>query len=267
MDNLSPSMEMFNLMFNNCQYKIVEARAVTVSDIWPNFFNFYPNNRIYLIDDGEATVFLKQKKLHLTPGHLYFIPAFSAVGCECKTYLTHHFLHFEPSSNFNNILEFCDLDYVVEESPADKILFDNIVEHFKDPSFSTKLSVEGSFKFLLAKFFLDSKLKNPAILRFSDVLTYIDEHLHEPISVSDLAKIINLDTTYFSNLFTKTFGIPPLQYMIQKRINRSINMLVQEQYTIREIAYAVGFNNELYFSRLFKEKVGCSPLHYRKKLL
>ena len=55
--------------------------------------------------------------------------------------------------------------------------------------------------------------------------------------------------------------------MIQKRINRSINMLVQEQYTIREIAYAVGFNNELYFSRLFKEKVGCSPLHYRKKLL
>ena len=101
--------------------------------------------------------------------------------------------------------------------------------------------------------------------RFEAVLEYIQEYLDTPITISQLANRANLNPTYFSNLFSKLIGTPPLQYINKRRIEKAQELLLGTDETLYQIAQQVGFSDEYYFSRLFKKIVGISPDHYRKQ--
>ena len=78
---------------------------------------------------------------------------------------------------------------------------------------------------------------------------------------------MNISSMYFSNYFKMTFNISPKQYIINKRLMESQRLLLENQLSIKEIAYAVGFENENYFSEFFSSKVGISALKFRKREL
>ena len=99
------------------------------------------------------------------------------------------------------------------------------------------------------------------------MLQYIDANYNTHISNADLGKIMFLSPTYFSNLFTKQFGITPQQYILQKRINSAAIMLFESNKNIREIAFDCGFESETYFNRQFHKYMGISPGKYRKLAL
>lgn len=73
-----------------------------------------------------------------------------------------------------------------------------------------------------------------------------------------------LNETYFSNVFTKQFGISPKQYILQKRIGSAARMLVETDKTVKEIAFEFGYDNEMYFNRIFHKITGSAPGKYRK---
>jgi len=126
---------------------------------------------------------------------------------------------------------------------------------------------QGYFKIILAEFFKESKFKNNNIVKFLDVLNYIDYNIEKEISICELAGIMHFDATYFSNLFSQTFDIPPKQYILQKKISKAQALLLDESIPISTIAVKCGFADQMYFSRIFKKKVGLSPLAYRKSIL
>ena len=99
------------------------------------------------------------------------------------------------------------------------------------------------------------------------MLKYIDEHYRENIPLSKLASIMSISSMYFSNLFKSTFNISPKQYILNKRLMESQRLLLESELSIKEIAYAVGFENENYFSEFFSSKVGISALKFRKREL
>ena len=59
--------------------------------------------------------------------------------------------------------------------------------------------------------------------------------------------------------------MPPMQYILSIRIANAQNLLETTAYTVSEIAAIVGYDNPLYFSRLFKKQLGMSPTEYRKR--
>ena len=99
---------------------------------------------------------------------------------------------------------------------------------------------------------------------FIPVLEYIDRHLNTNISNLDLCNIMCLNETYFSNVFTKQFGISPKQYILQKRIGSAARMLMETDKTVKEIAFEFGYDNEMYFNRIFHKITGSAPGKYRK---
>jgi AraC-like DNA-binding protein len=70
---------------------------------------------------------------------------------------------------------------------------------------------------------------------------------------------------YFSSLFKKVFGLPPVQYLIQLRIDHAKRLLLDEERSISEIAELCGFCNINYFDKMFKEKSGFTPKDFRKR--
>ena len=76
-----------------------------------------------------------------------------------------------------------------------------------------------------------------------------------------------MSTSWFIRNFKQYTGSSPMQYILSIRIYNAEVLLKNEQYNITEISNIVGYDNPLYFSRIFKKVKGLSPSEYRKNIL
>jgi AraC-like DNA-binding protein len=88
-------------------------------------------------------------------------------------------------------------------------------------------------------------------------------HFHEPLSITDIARTMNISDRYLYNLFVKEEGLSPKQHLNGLRVARAVKMLKWTDATISEIAVSVGVPDVLTFSRFFKNIVGVSPSAFR----
>jgi len=97
--------------------------------------------------------------------------------------------------------------------------------------------------------------------------TFIHEHQTEEISLSQVAKAVNMSSYYFCKMFKKVTGINFTDYVARVRIEKSKNLLLNPNLRISEIAFEVGFQSLTHFNRVFKKILGQSPTEYRAQLL
>ncbi|WP_368263473.1 AraC family transcriptional regulator, partial [Clostridium disporicum] len=95
------------------------------------------------------------------------------------------------------------------------------------------------------------------------IKNYIDSHYSENITLDFLSNLTYVNKFHLVHLFTKEMGISPINYLINKRIDESKNLLITTNYSIRDISSIVGFSNSSYFSQMFKKIAGISPKDFR----
>lgn len=94
---------------------------------------------------------------------------------------------------------------------------------------------------------------------------YFNENYNKEISIEDYAASRNMSTSWFIRNFKQYNKMTPMNYILSIRISNAQNLLETTPYNITEIASIVGYDNPLYFSRLFRKQVGVSPSEYRKE--
>ena len=97
------------------------------------------------------------------------------------------------------------------------------------------------------------------------VLTYIQKHHSESVTIEQLAKIAHMSSSYFMSCFKQNFGLGAIEYLNQVRIRSACDLLRNTDRNISDIAFDTGFHNLSNFNRQFRTKVGCSPQTYRKE--
>ena len=109
--------------------------------------------------------------------------------------------------------------------------------------------------------------KNEYLDREMDrAVTYFNENYNQDINIDAYAGSRGMSVSWFIRSFRKYTGQTPMQFILSIRINNAQILLETTQYSINEIASIVGYDNQLYFSRLFQKQKGCSPSEYRKKI-
>ena len=109
--------------------------------------------------------------------------------------------------------------------------------------------------------------KNEYLDREMDrAVTYFNENYNRDINIDAYAGSRGMSVSWFIRSFRKYTGQTPMQFILSLRINNAQILLETTQYSINEIASIVGYDNQLYFSRLFRKQKGCSPSEYRKKI-
>ena len=99
-------------------------------------------------------------------------------------------------------------------------------------------------------------------------IEYIRENfLKSKISVPLLAEKCGISEAYLKKLFVKKFGMSPIKYIIQLKINHACDLLRSGQYTVSNVSELCGYDNVYFFSRQFKEYVGTSPTVFAEKYI
>jgi AraC family transcriptional regulator len=99
--------------------------------------------------------------------------------------------------------------------------------------------------------------------RMKRVTDFIHAHIEKEITLNDLAQDIRLSPSYFCNLFRKTSGKTPHQFVLHCRIQHAKALLAKPSHSILDIALASGFRTHQHFSRIFRRHVGVTPSAYR----
>jgi AraC-like DNA-binding protein len=99
----------------------------------------------------------------------------------------------------------------------------------------------------------------------SAVISYMAAHFNKPLNIGQLTKVANLSRSVLFRKFQREFGISPVRWLNNYRIDRAKEYLLRSDMTIAEVAAATGFADPLYFSRQFTREAGVSPRKYRQE--
>ena len=167
-------------------------------------------------------------------------------------------------------------EQIINEYPIkDKVIFDGVgfedefhemLQNLKDEyTPQTELFNQTAIWFLRMVIRLSDNLnsqKNSS--EINRLKEYISLHLDRIDSNDELAKVIFRSKDYCIKNFRKAFGVTPYEYQISKKITTAKNLLRNTYLSIGEIALRLGYDDQHYFSHLFKKRYGVSPSEYRQ---
>lgn len=256
------------LMFGSFSVGVAERRDIDEEWgrlKWDNRHFQINYHRLYYPTSGRAALRLIDRQITLEAGRVYFIPAYSILGSDIVGSMNKYFIHFQVDSPVLDMYKYISDRFSVPAGDNTEFLFDTVVDNYTDSSLSAYLKVQGALDIIMSDFVGELATDRSGISKFGGVISYINDHFTEDIPLSMLADMMNLSKMYFANSFKRTFNISPRQYILNKRLTESQKLLIETKMSVKEIAYAVGFDNENYFSEYFTRKVGVSALRFRNR--
>ena len=105
--------------------------------------------------------------------------------------------------------------------------------------------------------------KEPAFA-VEDILWYMEEHLDEPLTITELSRRACLSATTFKENFRRLYGLPVHTWLRQQRMKRAADLLRESSLSVLGVAQSVGYNSASQFTASFRRQYGMTPAQYRK---
>lgn len=192
--------------------------------------------------------------------HLYFSAEQFALGCvtlldrEPREMQLREHTFLEDPQQAQRFRQLLALNW---DEPAERLLTSSIAHELIS---HTLLSQVGARQSLRLKGGLATHQRR-------QLMAYIDSQLAEPISLGQLAGLCALSEYHFARMFRASFGLPPHQYVLARRLDRARQMLRGTMLPLGEIALACGFASASHFTNRFRQVLGGTPGEYRQAFL
>ncbi|QPC48137.1 helix-turn-helix domain-containing protein [Mangrovibacillus cuniculi] len=128
------------------------------------------------------------------------------------------------------------------------------------------LSETPSYEHLSSIYQLIDQLHNSKNISFGqEVDNYLQENINTKLTTSDLSNYLNLPSSTLYKKFINEFGVSPSVYVKQYKMNAATSLIRDSDASVKSIAKQLGFDDEFYFSRVFKNTYGVSPTLYKEQ--
>lgn len=147
----------------------------------------------------------------------------------------------------------------------------SIVEDLRSPATADRMFAQETAMLILHRLLLrHSSLTNEQAATkprkshdYRWTIEYMSDNLDKPVSIDQLAALVNMTTFSFIRGFTKIYGATPMRYLRQMRQERAKEMLVHTSLPIAAVSHRVGFSDAAHFITAFKRGTGLTPRAYR----
>lgn len=228
-------------------------------------------NRLILIlenPNGKENFIEDSCERHIMrPGFFYLAPAFHNVRFRFDEKVRFFSIHF-------NLELFQGIDLFSREH---RIFEKNVPEYLEraETAFSGRRELSAAAKlhaltFDIASQCIESMNEESLVLvtkfaPYQKVIDYIAAHCTAFVTVEELAEVMNMRRDVFTRKFTADTGISPKQFFNRFLIDKASEMLREPHISAREVAFALNFSSEYYFSRFFKQHLGIPPHQFQEQ--
>lgn len=237
-------------------------------------------NMILYVYSGEGSIVCAEKVYPLREGTLCFVGASKyhyTMPYDSDAYERSKILIFsEKLKNISELLpkNMCACEKFSENSlvcaqinESDRVEVERIFLKLKEVASDKYFNVELYNSFMRLLCLIDRNTVSAAPFALKErylPIEYINSHICEELSIESICSELHVSKYHFCRQFKKISGMTVMEYILSTRIVMAENMLLNDDASITEISYACGFSSTAYFSRVFKEKKGETPLSYRK---
>ena len=95
-------------------------------------------------------------------------------------------------------------------------------------------------------------------------MDYVEEHIGEKITLGSIASHINMNESYISRLFKQETGMNIINYINIRKMEKAKELLGEKNMIVKDVAYALGFEEQSYFNRMFNKYFGVNPKEYKR---
>ena len=260
-------------------------RSISKSTPAP-IYHYHEHIELLYCVEGELEVTLFSKSIVLKKGDFIYLapntPHASYANSESNQHICLKFMSsvihvpssrkMPPESYFVSLVN----DYMLfKDDPADHEyingLFFDCINNFSHDDYFKRLRLRSSIMLLMSYIFdhtVSSENKNTlksVSYVFLDVLDYIEKNF-ATITLEDAANFCSLSYSYFSRTFKSIFGMSFSNYVIKKRVEKSLILISDTNMSLNDIALECGFANLSHFIKCFNEEKGMTPKKLRKIL-
>lgn len=230
--------------------------------------------QLLYVASGRAHFFIGSKENIVTAGHMvvYYPDEPQHYRYYKEEHTSVYWVHFTGGS-VEEILEHYHITrnehiFYSGTSPDYQWLFGQIIQELQlcRPKFEEMLTLllRNILILISRSLEINRKFTDAVEKEVSYAIYYFRANFNKEINIDEYAQQQNLSVSWFIRCFRQMTGLTPLQYIINLRISNAQMLLESTDYTIAQIAENVGYDNPLYFSRLFHKQTGISPKDYRK---
>lgn len=225
---------------------------------------------------GQGWVMINGKRYVIEPNSYCIIPAGSShsYGAVKKNSWSIYWIHFSGQlaqnlyRSYNPSSSFEVVTIPFEEKRIE--LFNNIINILESGYSMVNVEYTNITLWQLLKSFIYHKFYEQAPSQLSSDLVdlaiqFMKDHIDHPIKIEDMASHFNCSASRFFSVFKQRTGFSPLHYFNQLKIQKACQYLHFTDMSVKEICFKLGFQDQFYFSRIFKKMMGSSPLGYRKR--
>ncbi len=224
-----------------------------------------PYTRLYYMIDGQCQLNTSEGAFCLTAGNLYLLPSGHSFSHSCDHEMQQLFFHVNLVNSYGtDVLR--GIDKILSKRLSEDYL-QRLLSLFREDSTVAR----GYLKTLLQADIFSLLSENRIDLnnkRLSDsvrkALKVIEENLSLTLTVKAVSDAISVSPNTLAHKFKEEIGIPIGKYIDGMIMHRAESMLINTELSISHISEELGFYDQFYFSRRFKEKYSVSPIKYRK---
>lgn len=179
--------------------------------------------------------------------------------------------------NIDDKIQFTSIQfYHYSNTPTHILIGPYILSNINDDNSLVPLISEDNLSTLIQmyNFIISSKqctkstneitIKSPCVSR---ALEYIENNYTNEISIDELCSELNINKCYFCSIFKKEVGTTFINYLNEYKVEKSKDLLKNPNFSLLDIAISVGFNNQSYYSKVFKKITSKTPIEFRNELL
>ncbi|MGW9526580.1 AraC family transcriptional regulator [Paenibacillus terrae] len=248
--------------------------------IMRKFTRTLSHHELVLVTEGLGSIVIGGKKYSLKQGMLFYIGSGVLHSLEPDSNEPPHFLtvHFSYARvNLNDgKWDITDEPRMLPLHPAQELkdaysvqdLFHKLVD-----SWNAKLpGYELMTRTLLQQLFISisqsvrkQHWNDSNARKVEKIIQYMHQHINSKVTLTELSEMVQLAPTYLSRTFKETTGYAVIEFFNKIKIDKAKELLIEGDKKVKEVAQALGFTDEFYFSRLFKRMEGISPSEYYSK--
>lgn len=256
----------FRENFEKYRIKITDSGFANVDSKWNSSYVCSPFSRIYFILGGYGEIKLKNKTIALKPGQLHLIPLGTKYSCRCGGFLEHLYFHINiDSPSGYDLLR--GTDCTQKDMEKEKII------HLKDLYLSSSFTCQAELKCelyqALYKLISTQNISQEFEKRLSSdvkkAIEFIRNNLSIRLTTAEIANNLFMSQNTLAKRFRDEMGLPIGKYIDKLIFFEAEKLLTKSPLSVKEISDTLGFCDQFYFSRRFRQIFEESPLSYRKR--